>query len=67
MNRPAWAETSDLLREYYDHEWGLPVRDTPGAGAQEYTLRYSTEIGFGGTSTLMAAASRPLRIFAVEV
>ena len=30
MNRPAWAETSDLLREYYDHEWGLPVRDTPG-------------------------------------
>ncbi|RXW33040.1 DNA-3-methyladenine glycosylase I [Propioniciclava flava] len=30
MNRPGWAETSDLLREYYDHEWGLPVRDTPG-------------------------------------
>lgn len=30
MNRPAWAEASDLMREYYDTEWGLPVRDTPG-------------------------------------
>lgn len=30
MNRPAWAQESDLLREYYDHEWGFPVRDTPG-------------------------------------
>lgn len=28
--RPAWAETSDLLRDYYDTEWGYPVRDTPG-------------------------------------
>lgn len=30
MNRPAWAEASDLMRDYYDHEWGRPVRDTPG-------------------------------------
>lgn len=30
INRPAWAERSDLLRDYYDTEWGLPVRDTPG-------------------------------------
>ncbi len=30
MTRPAWAETSPLLRDYYDTEWGLPVRDTPG-------------------------------------
>lgn len=30
MDRPAWAEASDLMRDYYDHEWGLPVRDTPG-------------------------------------
>lgn len=30
MNRPAWAEASDLMRDYHDHEWGLPVRDTPG-------------------------------------
>lgn len=28
--RPAWAETSDLLRDYYDTEWGFPVRDTAG-------------------------------------
>ncbi len=25
--RPAWAEGSDLLRDYYDTEWGFPVRD----------------------------------------
>ena len=30
MTRPAWAETSPLLRDYYDTEWGLPVRNTPG-------------------------------------
>lgn len=30
MERPAWAEASDLLRHYYDTEWGFPVRDTAG-------------------------------------
>lgn len=28
--RPAWADTSDLLRAYYDEEWGFPITDTPG-------------------------------------
>lgn len=28
--RPVWAETSDLLRDYYDHEWGMPVRSESG-------------------------------------
>ena len=28
--RPAWAEGSDLLRDYYDTEWGFPVRDARG-------------------------------------
>lgn len=28
--RPAWAEASDLMRDYYDTEWGIPVRDTAG-------------------------------------
>lgn len=30
LTRPAWAEQSDLLREYYDTEWGMPVRDEHG-------------------------------------
>ena len=30
LGRPAWAATDDLLREYYDTEWGLPVRDERG-------------------------------------
>ena len=28
--RPAWASTNPLLREYYDTEWGMPVRDETG-------------------------------------
>lgn len=28
--RPAWASVHDDLREYYDTEWGLPVRDERG-------------------------------------
>ena len=30
LARPAWAATDDLLRDYYDTEWGLPVRDERG-------------------------------------
>lgn len=25
--RPAWAEQDDIMRAYYDHEWGVPVTD----------------------------------------
>ena len=28
--RPAWAATDPLMREYYDTEWGIPVRDERG-------------------------------------
>lgn len=28
--RPAWASGDALLREYYDTEWGMPVRDERG-------------------------------------
>src|SRR5690606_14446303 len=28
--RPVWASTDPLLREYYDTEWGMPVRDERG-------------------------------------
>ncbi|WP_277050453.1 DNA-3-methyladenine glycosylase I [Ruania albidiflava] len=28
--RPAWAATDELLRNYYDTEWGLPVTDERG-------------------------------------
>lgn len=28
--RPRWAATDPLLRDYYDTEWGLPVRDERG-------------------------------------
>ncbi len=28
--RPAWASQDELLRRYYDEEWGVPVRDERG-------------------------------------
>lgn len=30
LARPVWAATDPLLRNYYDTEWGLPVRDEQG-------------------------------------
>lgn len=28
--RPAWASANPLLRDYYDTEWGMPIRDEQG-------------------------------------
>lgn len=30
LARPSWAASDPLLREYYDTEWGTPVRDERG-------------------------------------
>ena len=30
LARPFWASVDPLLREYYDTEWGMPVRDERG-------------------------------------
>lgn len=30
LARPAWAAVDPLMRDYYDTEWGLPVRDEQG-------------------------------------
>lgn len=30
LARPAWAAVDPMLRDYYDHEWGMPVRDETG-------------------------------------
>ncbi|WP_010540705.1 DNA-3-methyladenine glycosylase I [Dietzia alimentaria] len=30
LRRPPWAARDPLLREYYDTEWGIPVRDEAG-------------------------------------
>lgn len=30
LARPPWAATDTMLRDYYDHEWGMPVRDEQG-------------------------------------
>lgn len=30
LARPAWAATDPMLRDYYDTEWGMPVRDERG-------------------------------------
>jgi DNA-3-methyladenine glycosylase I len=30
LSRPLWASADALMREYYDTEWGMPVRDEQG-------------------------------------
>ena len=30
LSRPAWAASDPLMQEYYDTEWGMPVRDEQG-------------------------------------
>ena len=30
LARPSWAASDELLRRYYDTEWGMPVRDERG-------------------------------------
>ncbi|GAB3118815.1 DNA-3-methyladenine glycosylase I [Glaciibacter psychrotolerans] len=30
LARPTWAATDPLMRDYYDTEWGVPVRDEHG-------------------------------------
>lgn len=30
LARPPWAATNPLLMEYYDTEWGMPIRDEQG-------------------------------------
>lgn len=30
LARPAWASTDEMMRNYYDTEWGMPVRDEQG-------------------------------------
>ncbi|WP_026541000.1 DNA-3-methyladenine glycosylase I [Paenarthrobacter nicotinovorans] len=30
LARPLWAASDPLMQSYYDHEWGMPVRDEQG-------------------------------------
>ncbi|MGB3706898.1 DNA-3-methyladenine glycosylase I [Gordonia sp. (in: high G+C Gram-positive bacteria)] len=30
LGRPVWASVDPLLRDYYDTEWGMPIRDEQG-------------------------------------
>ncbi len=54
LARPPWAATDPLLREYYDTEWGLPVRDEQGVFE-----RLSLEAFQSGLSWRTVLAKRP--------
>jgi DNA-3-methyladenine glycosylase I len=54
LARPAWASTDALLREYYDTEWGMPVRDERGVFE-----RLSLEAFQSGLSWRTILAKRP--------
>lgn len=52
--RPVWAATDPLLREYYDTEWGVPVRDEQGVFE-----RVSLEAFQAGLSWVTILRKRP--------
>ena len=54
LARPPWATADEMLREYYDTEWGLPVTDE--AGLYE---RLSLEAFQSGLSWRTVLAKRP--------
>ncbi|MGN7224409.1 DNA-3-methyladenine glycosylase I [Curtobacterium flaccumfaciens] len=54
LARPVWATSDELLREYYDTEWGMPVRDERGVFE-----RLSLEAFQSGLSWRTILAKRP--------
>ncbi|MCS6589077.1 DNA-3-methyladenine glycosylase I [Curtobacterium flaccumfaciens] len=54
LARPVWASSGELLREYYDTEWGMPVRDERGVFE-----RLSLEAFQSGLSWRTILAKRP--------
>lgn len=54
LARPAWAAADPMLREYYDTEWGMPVRDERGVFE-----RLSLEAFQSGLSWRTILAKRP--------
>jgi DNA-3-methyladenine glycosylase I len=54
LARPVWAATDPLLRDYYDTEWGMPVRDERGVFE-----RLSLEAFQSGLSWRTILAKRP--------
>ncbi|SDQ67778.1 DNA-3-methyladenine glycosylase I [Curtobacterium sp. UNCCL20] len=54
LARPLWASSDELLRDYYDTEWGMPVRDERGVFE-----RLSLEAFQSGLSWRTILAKRP--------
>lgn len=54
LARPVWAARDPLLRDYYDTEWGLPVRDERGVYE-----RLSLEAFQSGLSWVTILRKRP--------
>lgn len=54
LARPPWAAVDPLLREYYDTEWGMPVRDEQGVYE-----RLSLEAFQSGLSWVTILRKRP--------
>ena len=52
--RPGWAEGNDLLRDYYDTEWGMPIRTEQGIYE-----RLSLEAFQSGLSWMTVLSKRP--------
>jgi len=65
----SWLSHGRLTGEATDQPRpiSMSIRDTPAAGPTTYSLRYSAEVGYAGTSHLQAAIDAPLRLSVVEI
>ena len=60
LARPPWAAVDPMLREYYDTEWGLPVRDEQGL--YERISLEAFQAGLSWATILAEAAGVPRRL-----
>lgn len=60
LARPAWAASDPMLREYYDTEWGMPVRDEQGM--YERIVSRPSRPGCPGRRSCASGSSLPHRL-----
>jgi hypothetical protein len=56
--RPEWAAAGPLLQQYYDTEWGMPIRDEQGLfplGAQQPVVAAHEPVLVGRGSRMVGA------------
>ena len=61
--RPTWASHDELIRDYYDHEWGLPVHDEVGVFERLVLEGFQAGLSW---RTVLASATHFVLLFEVS-